>query len=132
MDVKLQSGISMSYQAVNNTVHRLNCLSLFSFFLSVLEMVESSNLVTFTGITNSSGYDTFLMDEERGRLLVGAEDHIFSLDLVNINRDIKQVIRTHTHTLCLITDNLIVLAFVFSFISSGLYFIQAFGIPKSQ
>ncbi|GAA6104978.1 semaphorin-3aa, partial [Tachysurus ichikawai] len=54
-------------------------------------MLDSSNLVTFTGITNSSGYDTFLMDEERGRLLVGAEDHIFSLDLVNINRDLKQI-----------------------------------------
>lgn len=60
-------------------------------------MLDSSNLVTFTGITNSSGYDTFLMDEERGRLLVGAEDHIFSLDLVNINRDLKQVIITHSH-----------------------------------
>ncbi|KAL0196182.1 hypothetical protein M9458_009754, partial [Cirrhinus mrigala] len=53
-------------------------------------MLESSNLVTFTGLANSSGYDTFLMDEERGRLLVGAEDHVFSFDLVNINRDIKQ------------------------------------------
>ncbi|KAI5617937.1 semaphorin-3aa precursor [Silurus asotus] len=59
--------------------------------LSYKEMLDSSNLVTFSGITNSSGYDTFLMDEERGRLLVGAEDHIFSLDLVNINRDLKQI-----------------------------------------
>ncbi|TSK13300.1 Semaphorin-3aa [Bagarius yarrelli] len=59
--------------------------------LSYKEMLDSSNLVTFTGIANSSGYDTFLMDEERGRLLVGAEDHIFSLDLVNINRDLKQI-----------------------------------------
>uniref|UniRef100_A0AAR2JS14 Sema domain-containing protein n=1 Tax=Pygocentrus nattereri TaxID=42514 RepID=A0AAR2JS14_PYGNA len=54
-------------------------------------MLESSNLVTFTGLVNSSGYDTFLMDEERGRLLVGAEDHVFSFDLVNINRDVKQI-----------------------------------------
>uniref|UniRef100_A0A8C5DR59 Sema domain, immunoglobulin domain (Ig), short basic domain, secreted, (semaphorin) 3Aa n=1 Tax=Gouania willdenowi TaxID=441366 RepID=A0A8C5DR59_GOUWI len=38
-----------------------------------------------------SSYDTFLMDEERGRLLVGAEDHIFSFDLVNINRDHRQI-----------------------------------------
>ncbi|XP_026876046.2 semaphorin-3aa isoform X2 [Electrophorus electricus] len=55
------------------------------------EMLDSSNLVTFTGLANSSGYDTFLMDEERGRLLVGAEDHVFSFDLVNINRDLKQI-----------------------------------------
>lgn len=57
------------------------------------EMLESSNLVTFDGLANSSGYDTFLLDEERGRLLVGAEDHLFSFDLVNINRDQKQVAR---------------------------------------
>uniref|UniRef100_A0A8B9KK45 Semaphorin-3aa-like n=1 Tax=Astyanax mexicanus TaxID=7994 RepID=A0A8B9KK45_ASTMX len=53
-----------------------------------IQMLDSSNLVTFIGLANSSGYDTFLMDEERGRLLVGAEDHVFSFDLVNINRDI--------------------------------------------
>uniref|UniRef100_A0A673BHZ8 Semaphorin-3A-like n=1 Tax=Sphaeramia orbicularis TaxID=375764 RepID=A0A673BHZ8_9TELE len=59
--------------------------------LSYKEMLESSNLVTFNGLANSSSYDTFLLDEERGRLLVGAEDHIFSFDLVNINRDHKQI-----------------------------------------
>lgn len=58
-------------------------------------MLESGNLLTFTGFANSSGYDTFLLDEERGRLLVGAEDHIFSFDLVNINRDLKQVTFTY-------------------------------------
>uniref|UniRef100_A0A6Q2YQQ9 Uncharacterized protein n=1 Tax=Esox lucius TaxID=8010 RepID=A0A6Q2YQQ9_ESOLU len=59
--------------------------------LSHREMLESSNLITFNGLANSSGYDTFLLDEERGRLLVGAEDHIFSFDLVNLNRDHKQI-----------------------------------------
>ncbi|KAM4569787.1 semaphorin-3aa [Odontesthes bonariensis] len=59
--------------------------------LSYKEMLESSNLITFNGLANSSSYDTFLLDEERGRLLVGAEDHIFSFDLVNINRDHKQI-----------------------------------------
>ncbi|XP_042259958.1 semaphorin-3A-like [Thunnus maccoyii] len=59
--------------------------------LSYKEMLESSNLVTFNGLANSSSYDAFLLDEERGRLLVGAEDHIFSFDLVNINRDHKQI-----------------------------------------
>lgn len=58
---------------------------------SLPEMLESSNLVTFNGLANSSSYDAFLLDEERGRLLVGAEDHIFSFDLVNINRDHRQV-----------------------------------------
>uniref|UniRef100_A0A8C7ZLX4 Sema domain, immunoglobulin domain (Ig), short basic domain, secreted, (semaphorin) 3Aa n=1 Tax=Oryzias sinensis TaxID=183150 RepID=A0A8C7ZLX4_9TELE len=59
--------------------------------LSFKEMLDSSNLVTFNGLANSSSYDTFLLDEERGRLLVGAEDHIFSFDLVNINKDHKQI-----------------------------------------
>ncbi|KAM8739824.1 semaphorin-3aa isoform 1-T1 [Acanthopagrus schlegelii] len=59
--------------------------------LSYKEMLESSNLVTFNGLANSSSYDAFLLDEERGRLLVGAEDHLFSFDLVNINRDMKQI-----------------------------------------
>ncbi|XP_068162800.1 semaphorin-3aa isoform X2 [Antennarius striatus] len=59
--------------------------------LSYKEMLESSNLVTFNGLANSSSYDAFLLDEERGRLLVGAEDHIFSFDLVNINRDHRQI-----------------------------------------
>ncbi|KAF7229213.1 semaphorin-3aa [Nothobranchius furzeri] len=59
--------------------------------LSYKEMLESSNLVTFDGLANSSSYDTFLLDEERGRLLVGAEDHVFSFDLVNINREHKQL-----------------------------------------
>uniref|UniRef100_A0AAY4EC33 Uncharacterized protein n=1 Tax=Denticeps clupeoides TaxID=299321 RepID=A0AAY4EC33_9TELE len=61
------------------------------------------NLVTFNGLSNSSSYDTFLLDEERGRLLVGAEDYIFSFDLVNINRDLKQVkckLETHSAKEC--------------------------------
>lgn len=73
----------MALQPTKRTVPRLR--------LSYNEMLDSSNLVTFTGQANSSGYDSFLMDEERGRLLVGAEDHIFSLDLVHINRDLKQI-----------------------------------------
>lgn len=82
-------------QAVNegnkNVFFILDFTFMFTFFFPLSEMLESSNLVTFTGLANSSGYDTFLMDEERGRLLVGAEDHVFSFDLVNINRDVKQV-----------------------------------------
>uniref|UniRef100_A0A8C2IHR9 Sema domain, immunoglobulin domain (Ig), short basic domain, secreted, (semaphorin) 3Aa n=1 Tax=Cyprinus carpio TaxID=7962 RepID=A0A8C2IHR9_CYPCA len=74
---------------VLSKLHELMFAFVLLFCLS--EMLESSNLVTFTGLANSSGYDTFLMDEERGRLLVGAEDHVFSFDLVNINRDVKQI-----------------------------------------
>lgn len=53
-------------------------------------MLESNNLVTFEGLANSSAYHTFLLDEEKGRLVVGAKDHIFSFNLLNI-RDYTQV-----------------------------------------
>uniref|UniRef100_A0A8C7RBU7 Sema domain, immunoglobulin domain (Ig), short basic domain, secreted, (semaphorin) 3Ab n=1 Tax=Oncorhynchus mykiss TaxID=8022 RepID=A0A8C7RBU7_ONCMY len=52
------------------------------------EMLESNNLVTFEGLANSSAYHTFLLDEEKGRLVVGAKDHIFSFNLLNISRDL--------------------------------------------
>uniref|UniRef100_A0AAQ4NV14 Sema domain, immunoglobulin domain (Ig), short basic domain, secreted, (semaphorin) 3Ab n=1 Tax=Gasterosteus aculeatus aculeatus TaxID=481459 RepID=A0AAQ4NV14_GASAC len=54
-------------------------------------MLESNNLVTFEGLANSSAYHTFLLDEEKGRLVVGAKDHIFSFNLLNISRDFAQV-----------------------------------------
>lgn len=47
-------------------------------------MFESNNIVTFNGLDNSSSYQTFLLDEERSQLYVGAKDHIFSFNLVNI------------------------------------------------
>ena len=54
-------------------------------------MLESNNLVTFEGLANSSAYHTFLLDEEKGRLIVGAKDHIFSFNLLNISKDYAQV-----------------------------------------
>lgn len=54
-------------------------------------MLESNNLVTFEGLANSSAYHTFLLDEEKGRLVVGAKDHIFSFNLLNVSRDYAQV-----------------------------------------
>lgn len=59
-------------------------------FVSPSEMLESNNLVTFEGLANSSSYHTFLLDEEKGRLVVGAKDHIFTFNLLNI-RDYAQV-----------------------------------------
>lgn len=64
--------------------------SLFFPFFSA-DMLESNNLVTFEGLANSSAYHTFLLDEEKGRLVVGAKDHIFSFNLLNISRDYAQV-----------------------------------------
>ncbi|GAB5568492.1 semaphorin-3A isoform X2 [Prionailurus iriomotensis] len=65
-----------NYQNGKNNVPRLK--------LSYKEMLESNNVITFNGLANSSSYHTFLLDEERSRLYVGAKDHIFSFNLVNI------------------------------------------------
>ncbi|KAM4754023.1 semaphorin-3D-like isoform 2-T2 [Cyanocitta cristata] len=35
-------------------------------------------------------FRTLLPDEERGRLLVGAKDHIFLLNLVDVNKNVKK------------------------------------------
>ncbi|XP_066540694.1 semaphorin-3ab [Hoplias malabaricus] len=64
---------------VKNNVPRLK--------LSYKEMLESNNLLTFTGLANSSAYHTFLLDEEKGRLFVGAKDHILSFNLIDISLD---------------------------------------------
>uniref|UniRef100_A0A8C5PN47 Semaphorin 3A n=1 Tax=Leptobrachium leishanense TaxID=445787 RepID=A0A8C5PN47_9ANUR len=61
---------------VKNNVPRLK--------LSHKEMLDTNNLITFNGLANSSSYNTFVLDEERGRLYVGAKDHIFSFNLANI------------------------------------------------
>lgn len=89
--VDLDCGASKrQQQRLNNEIlHLTHNQQLLPLLLP--EMLESSNLITFNGLANSSSYDAFLLDEERGRLLVGAEDHIFSFDLVNLNRDQKQV-----------------------------------------
>lgn len=70
-------------QQTKNNVPRLK--------LSYKEMLESNNLVTFEGLANSSAYHTFLLDEEKGRLVVGAKDHIFSFNLLNISKDYAQI-----------------------------------------
>ncbi|KAM6201592.1 semaphorin-3A [Rhynchocyon petersi] len=59
--------------------------------LSYKEMLESNSLITFSGLANSSNYHTFLVDEERRRLYVGAKDHIFSLNLDNV-KDFQKIV----------------------------------------
>lgn len=54
-------------------------------------MLESKNLETFEGLSNSSAYHTLFLDEEKGRLVVGAKDHILSFNLLNISKGYAQV-----------------------------------------
>uniref|UniRef100_A0A4W4FBT2 Sema domain-containing protein n=1 Tax=Electrophorus electricus TaxID=8005 RepID=A0A4W4FBT2_ELEEL len=55
------------------------------------EMLDSNNLLTFNGLANSSAYHTFLLDEEKGRLFVGAKDHILSFNLIDLNMDQQMI-----------------------------------------
>ncbi|KAG9345636.1 hypothetical protein JZ751_008780 [Albula glossodonta] len=74
--------------SASNSVFTLRTLAISTRYTPARKkMVESNNLITFNGLANSSSYHTFLLDEEKGRLLVGAKDHIFSFNLVNINKD---------------------------------------------
>ncbi|NXR01266.1 SEM3A protein, partial [Oreotrochilus melanogaster] len=61
------------------------------------EMLESNNIINFNGLANSSSYHTFLLDEERGRLYVGAKDHIFSFNLVNI-KEYQKIVWPVSHS----------------------------------
>lgn len=61
------------------------------------EMLESNNVITFNGLANSSSYHTFLLDEEWSRLYVGAKDHIFSFNLVNI-KDFQKIVWPISYT----------------------------------
>ncbi|RXM30696.1 Semaphorin-3ab [Acipenser ruthenus] len=84
--VLLLSGVSLP-ASVHSQQGRSNVPRLK---LSYKEMLDSNNLITFNGLANSSSYHTFLLDEEKGRLLVGAKDHIFSFNLIDINKDYQK------------------------------------------
>ncbi|XP_041113803.1 semaphorin-3A [Polyodon spathula] len=86
--VLLLSGVSLP-ASVHSQQGRSNAPRLR---LSYKEMMDSNNLITFNGLANSSSYHTFLLDEEKGRLLVGAKDHIFSFNLININKDYQKIV----------------------------------------
>ncbi|KAK6482507.1 semaphorin-3A-like [Huso huso] len=86
--VLLLSGVSLP-ASVHSQQGRSNVPRLK---LSYKEMLDSNNLITFNGLANSSSYHTFLLDEEKGRLLVGAKDHIFSFNLININKDYQKIV----------------------------------------
>uniref|UniRef100_A0A8C1VLM9 Sema domain, immunoglobulin domain (Ig), short basic domain, secreted, (semaphorin) 3Ab n=1 Tax=Cyprinus carpio TaxID=7962 RepID=A0A8C1VLM9_CYPCA len=75
--------MKMRLENITFLTYRWPYLKAQHFFLSAF----SNNLHTFNGLPNSSAYHTFLLDEEKGRLFVGAKDHVLSFNLVDINLD---------------------------------------------
>ncbi|KAB0345024.1 hypothetical protein FD754_021950 [Muntiacus muntjak] len=64
-------------------------------------MLLSNSCIPFLGSSEGLDFQTILLDEERGRLLLGAKDHIFLLSLVDLNKNFKKevIFRLDTHHL---------------------------------
>lgn len=58
------------------------------------ELRASGSVAPFLG---GGEVESLLLDEERGRLLLGTRDHVFLLDLEQLNRNPRQVLR-HTES----------------------------------
>ncbi|KAM9634222.1 semaphorin-3D isoform 5-T5 [Morphnus guianensis] len=59
--------------------------------LSYKDLLLSNSCIPFLGSTEGLDFRTLLLDEERGRLLIGAKDHIFLLNLVDLNKNVKKI-----------------------------------------
>ncbi|NWV63781.1 SEM3D protein, partial [Malurus elegans] len=55
------------------------------------DLLLSNSCIPFLGSAEGLDFRTLLLDEERGRLLVGAKDHIFLLNLVDVNKNVKKI-----------------------------------------
>ncbi|XP_072821205.1 semaphorin-3D isoform X2 [Vicugna pacos] len=86
--------------------HALMMLSMTTLFLPVIgtskqniprlkltykDLLLSNSCIPFLGSSEGLDFQTILLDEERGRLLLGAKDHIFLLSLVDLNKNFKKI-----------------------------------------
>uniref|UniRef100_A0A9L0R1D2 Semaphorin 3D n=1 Tax=Equus caballus TaxID=9796 RepID=A0A9L0R1D2_HORSE len=55
------------------------------------DLLLSNSCIPFLGSSEGLDFQTILLDEERGRLLLGAKDHIFLLSLVDLNKNFKKI-----------------------------------------
>uniref|UniRef100_A0A8C0CW93 Semaphorin 3D n=1 Tax=Balaenoptera musculus TaxID=9771 RepID=A0A8C0CW93_BALMU len=59
--------------------------------LTYKDLLLSNSCIPFLGSSEGLDFQTILLDEERGRLLLGAKDHIFLLSLVDLNKNFKKI-----------------------------------------
>uniref|UniRef100_A0A8C5RG18 Sema domain-containing protein n=1 Tax=Laticauda laticaudata TaxID=8630 RepID=A0A8C5RG18_LATLA len=59
--------------------------------LSYKDLLLSNSCIPFLGSAEGLDFQTLLLDEERGHLLLGAKDHIFLLSLVDLNKNGKKI-----------------------------------------
>lgn len=55
------------------------------------DLLLSNSCIPFLGSSEGLDFQTLLVDEERGRLLLGVKDHVFLLSLVDLNKNFKKV-----------------------------------------
>ncbi|KAM5236434.1 semaphorin-3D [Ctenodactylus gundi] len=59
--------------------------------LTYKDLLLSNSCTPFLGSSEGLDFRTLLLDEERGRLLLGAKDHAFLLNLVDLNKNVKKI-----------------------------------------
>ncbi|ERE91578.1 semaphorin-3D [Cricetulus griseus] len=59
--------------------------------LTYKDLLLSNSCIPFLGSSEGLDFQTLLLDEERGRLLLGAKDHVFLLSLVDLNKNFKKI-----------------------------------------
>lgn len=73
-------------------LRQINILLIKNFFFHFpIDLLLSNSCIPFLGSSEGLDFQTILLDEERGRLLLGAKDHIFLLSLVDLNKNFKKV-----------------------------------------
>ncbi|MED6266927.1 Semaphorin-3D, partial [Characodon lateralis] len=59
--------------------------------LSYRELLQAGSIYLFSGPADGLHSHSLLLDEEKGRLLLGARDHIYLLDLNNLGKDPRKI-----------------------------------------
>ncbi|KAH0516290.1 Semaphorin-3D [Microtus ochrogaster] len=59
--------------------------------LTYKDLLLSNSCIPFLGSSEGLDFQTLLVDEERGRLLLGVKDHVFLLNLVDLNKNFKKI-----------------------------------------
>lgn len=66
-------------------------LRFVSLSVSVLELLQAGSVSLFLGPADGLHSHSLLLDEEKGRLLLGTRDHVYLLDPDNLSRAPRKV-----------------------------------------
>lgn len=66
-------------------------LRIVSISVSVIELLQAGSVSLFLGPADGLHSHSLLLDEEKGRLLLGTRDHVYLLDPDNLSRTPRKV-----------------------------------------